>query len=74
MLAPIGWCNPSSMHAFILTIVAAAAASKARLKAQCGGAMLTCVTAGFGGPSVAHTIKPSRTDTAANRRENPLTP
>jgi hypothetical protein len=28
----------------------------------------------FGGPSVAQTTKPSKIDTVANRKENPLTP
>jgi hypothetical protein len=32
------------------------------------------VTDGFGGPSVAHTTKPSKMDTAANRKENPFMP
>jgi hypothetical protein len=36
--------------------------------------MLTLVRVGFGGPSVAQIPKPSRTTTAANRTENPLTP
>ena len=40
--------------------------------AQCGRAALTWVTLGFGGPSVAHTTNPSKIDTAANRKENPL--
>ena len=36
--------------------------------------MLTGVTVGFGGPSVAQIPNPSTITTAANRTENPLTP
>jgi len=45
-----------------------------RRKFQCTRQLLTWVRPGFGGPSVAHSAKPSRITTAANRTENPLTP